>query len=214
MTKRLPDQPNLDHLRREAKTLLSAHIEQRVDAISVLRRLPRLHDRSDAEILGTRVTLQQMQHALALEYGFRNWSELKREVAVGCRVPATGSERALRSRRIRDCLHALRQYSVMIHPDWTDGTPWGWGLALPASSTPAGLGATIALLEDPSWRVRREAISALAAYVSLGDDSVLSALRDTLADDRHAVQHAAARALGVHCPGCGTAPRLSEYVSI
>jgi hypothetical protein len=62
----LPDKPNLDFLRKEAKDLLAALRESSPQA-----------------------TLAEAQRALAVQYGMRDWSELKSEaVARAARAPA------------------------------------------------------------------------------------------------------------------------------
>ena len=76
--KTLPDNPNLDHLRQQAKDLLSG-----------------LRD-SD-----TRATLAQAQSLLAEQFGFRTWTELKSEVdrrRGGADVADPGLARALADR--------------------------------------------------------------------------------------------------------------------
>lgn len=57
MSRHLPNQPNLEHLRKQAKAVL--------DGLQRLNPAARLAD---------------AQHALACEYGFRNWSTLKAHV--------------------------------------------------------------------------------------------------------------------------------------
>lgn len=61
MTKSLPSHPSLKHLRNEAKELLKARKQENPDAP---------------------IGLQECQHALAQEYGFKNWTELKARVSV------------------------------------------------------------------------------------------------------------------------------------
>jgi len=213
MSRRLPDRPDLDHLRKEAKALLRAHREGDPSARQTLRHIARLANLPDSELSTAAVSLQEAQHALARDYGFKHWPALKDEVASRA-APTRGDLLVrLRSARVRTRKMALRQYAMSIHPHWTLGTPFGWGLAQPASTLPEGLEPLYErLTEDPNWRIRREAVSALAAYAHLGDSRVDTALRRALSDSRHAVQHAAARALGAPCPGCGKTPNLAEYV--
>jgi len=214
MSKRLPDRPDLDHLRREAKALLQAHRAEGAHGAEILRHIARLKDLPDDEFAAACVSLQEAQHALAREYGFRSWTTLKDEVAA--RVAPTIEDLIvrLRSGRVRTRMIALRQYAISIHPDWTPGTPFGWGLAQPANTAPEGLAPLLErLAEDANWRIRREGVSALAAYAQLGDKRVERALRSALDDARHAVRHAAARTLSTECPGCGETPSLAVYVT-
>lgn len=60
MSLQLPPNPNLQQLKNQAKDVLKAS------------------RKGDPEAEG--VTLQEAQHALAMEYGFRNWSDLKANV--------------------------------------------------------------------------------------------------------------------------------------
>jgi hypothetical protein len=80
--RQLPANPNLEHLKREAKALLKAHRGGGVSACSALRQLRRCRSLNDEEILSTRVSLQEVQFALARTYGFGGWGELKRHVLL------------------------------------------------------------------------------------------------------------------------------------
>jgi len=73
----LPDRPDLDQLRRQAKELL------RAAANGELRARARLHAVSE------RVTLSAAQLAIAREHGFASWPALRAEAAVRwrCRRP-------------------------------------------------------------------------------------------------------------------------------
>src|SRR5690349_8039740 len=64
----LPDRPNLDQLRRQARELLRAAAHNEPSAVARLRAV------SD------RITLSAAQLALAREYGYRSWPVLKAEV--------------------------------------------------------------------------------------------------------------------------------------
>ena len=57
MSRDLPQRPNLDHLRKQARTVLRSMREHRAD-----------------------VTLADAQHAVAREYGFASWPKLKAHV--------------------------------------------------------------------------------------------------------------------------------------
>jgi hypothetical protein len=76
----LPDRPDLDQLRRQARELLRAAISGQPDAVARLRAV------SD------RVMLSTAQLALAREYGFANWAALRIETRRR-RRPATLDER-------------------------------------------------------------------------------------------------------------------------
>ena len=76
MSKSLPERANLDHLKNEAKALLKAKRRGDTAACDTLRCLARLQSASDEEALAAEVSLQEMQHALACEYGLENWKAL------------------------------------------------------------------------------------------------------------------------------------------
>ena len=80
MTAALPLLASLEHLKNQAKSLLKTHDEGKPDACETLRHVHRLSRKSDAAILAAPVQLQEAQHAIALEYGFKSWVELKQEV--------------------------------------------------------------------------------------------------------------------------------------
>ena len=203
MSKSLPDRPSLEHLRNEAKALLRTHRQGDRSAYETLRHVARLQGSSDDEVLAAKISLQEAQHALARLYGFESWAQLKRHVETAA---------LLRNESVKVRMRALRDCAIGMHPDWNNKVGFGWGLACKARSVPGGVRALIGLLQDDNWRIRREAVCTLAAYADLGDGRVNEALRKALGDRRHAVQHAAARAGAVRCPGCGQTPELSEYV--
>ena len=64
----LPDRPNLDQLRRQARELLRAATHNEPAAVARLG------------VVSGRITLSAAQLALAREYGYRNWPTLKAEV--------------------------------------------------------------------------------------------------------------------------------------
>ncbi len=82
MTEALPSNPSLVQLKKQAKDILKAQKSGDKSACGVLKHLKPLSTKSDDEILATKVSLQEVQHALAIEYGFDNWTEMKARVAV------------------------------------------------------------------------------------------------------------------------------------
>jgi hypothetical protein len=77
MVRFLSPEPNLDHLKNEAKALQKAHRRRDPEVCTVLRHVRRFRDASDEEILSADVPLTEVQFALALEYGFGSWPELR-----------------------------------------------------------------------------------------------------------------------------------------
>jgi uncharacterized protein (TIGR03067 family) len=81
MKKNLPARPNLDHLRRQAKTLLAALESRDEEAASILRdHLPAAKSLSVAQILQTHYRLADAQSAIARKTGFAGWPHLARHV--------------------------------------------------------------------------------------------------------------------------------------
>ena len=80
MTRQLPQRPDLDQLRYQAKDLLKAHRSGDPSCCDRLRHLARFEDESDEEILANRISLQEVQFALAMDYGFSAWSEIKQVI--------------------------------------------------------------------------------------------------------------------------------------
>lgn len=73
----LPSNPSLKHLRHEAKELVKALKGGSSEAAGrVSRNLPRLDGSSTDAVLKGEVSLQEAQHVLAKEYGYRTWVEL------------------------------------------------------------------------------------------------------------------------------------------
>lgn len=77
MTKSLPANPSLAIVKREAKRILKAHKAGDASCCDVLRNLHHFTESPDESILSTKVFLAEIQFAIALEYGFRKWVELK-----------------------------------------------------------------------------------------------------------------------------------------
>jgi hypothetical protein len=81
MPKTLPSNPSLENLRKQAKTILKSHASGEASVCETLRLMPRFAGKLDAEILKTEVSLQEVQHALALDYGYKDWKALADWVA-------------------------------------------------------------------------------------------------------------------------------------
>ena len=81
MTNALPNNPSLEQLKNQAKDILKAHKSGQDSACGTLKLLTKFEDDSDQEILSATVTLQEVQHALAMDYGFDSWDALRQAVA-------------------------------------------------------------------------------------------------------------------------------------
>ena len=77
MSKRLPETPSLDHLRKQARDLLAAHRSGDADALARIRQYhPRYAGLTDAEIQVADFKLREAQLAIAREYRHRSWADL------------------------------------------------------------------------------------------------------------------------------------------
>lgn len=76
-TQQLPERPNLEQLKRQAKDLLrAAHAKDR-GALARFRALPALAGQSDAELGALKLALHDAQSAIAREHGFASWNALR-----------------------------------------------------------------------------------------------------------------------------------------
>jgi hypothetical protein len=76
MSSSLPRYPSVDHLRKQAKTLLAAHRRGAPACCAMFGRLRRFAGATDPEILSSSVSLGDAQHALALHYGHWTWKSI------------------------------------------------------------------------------------------------------------------------------------------
>src|ERR1041384_58521 len=68
----LPDRPNLEHLKKQAKSLLSSARAQEPEALQRFRILPAPPT--------TDLALHDAQSVIAREYGFKSWNELREPI--------------------------------------------------------------------------------------------------------------------------------------
>jgi hypothetical protein len=80
MSRSLPPKPSLRFLKEEAKDLLRAQRHKEATVCPTLRLLRRFRDATDQQILSAEVGLQEVQFALAMEYGFPSWDALVQHV--------------------------------------------------------------------------------------------------------------------------------------
>ena len=80
MTAALSSRPDLDQIKRQAKELLKAQKSGNSSACEKLRKVQRFASMSNAEILSADIKLSEAQHAVAKDYGFNTWSDLKQHV--------------------------------------------------------------------------------------------------------------------------------------
>ncbi len=80
MPRHLPANPSVEFLQKEAKHILKAHKNGDESTCGIYRQMRRFSDLTDQEILQRAISLQETQLALALNYGFEGWKELKAHV--------------------------------------------------------------------------------------------------------------------------------------
>ena len=79
--RRLPSQPNLDHLKHQAKDLLKQRAAGGPAAAQRIREFhPRFTRATDAEIFAAPLKLSDAQLTIAREAGFQSWPRLKRHI--------------------------------------------------------------------------------------------------------------------------------------
>ena len=89
MSRSLPPHPSLDKLKHQAKELLKAHKRGDAEACATLKRHHRFTASSTKDVLAAAVSLQEVQHALALDYGFKGWKEMRDHVEANRNVPSS-----------------------------------------------------------------------------------------------------------------------------
>lgn len=90
MPRQLPARPNLEQLKKQAKSLLKGHQSASPESLTRIRENhPRHRHSSAAEIANSAFTLANARFAIAHEYGFASWSKLKAHVALHTPEPST-----------------------------------------------------------------------------------------------------------------------------
>ena len=80
MSRNLPPRADLTQLRHQAKDLLKSQQKGESHVCPVLRLLRRFAGSSDEQILSAELALHEAQYALAMDYGFGSWNELRTHV--------------------------------------------------------------------------------------------------------------------------------------
>jgi hypothetical protein len=79
--RRLPSNPNLNHLRYQAKDLIKGHAAHDLGIAQRLREFyPRFLRAADDEIFDAQLSLSDAQLTIAREYGFPSWARLKKHI--------------------------------------------------------------------------------------------------------------------------------------
>jgi Ankyrin repeats (3 copies) len=79
--RRLPSNPNVNHLKYQAKDLLKDHAAHTPDVAQRITEFhPRFNRATDTEIFDSPLSLSDAQLTIAREYGFPSWARLKRHI--------------------------------------------------------------------------------------------------------------------------------------
>jgi hypothetical protein len=79
--RRLPPNPNLDHLKYQAKDLLKEHAASGPGVAQRIREFhPRFTRANDAEIFAAHLKLSDAQLTISRESGFKSWARLKKHI--------------------------------------------------------------------------------------------------------------------------------------
>ena len=117
----LPDSPDLDQLKRQAKDLLRAARAADPTALSRFRVLPSLQHASDDDLTRATLALHDAQSVIAREHGFPSWNALRERVegltldfdaAVREFVEAATDGRSSRAERLLDLHPRIASASV------------------------------------------------------------------------------------------------------
>ncbi len=99
MSRALPERPNLEHLKKQAKALLRDFAAGKAEAVEAF---------GSRRVGAPAPTLADAQHALARSYGFPNWAQLKHHVlSLAGEDPAAALEAAVflnDAQRVRDVI--------------------------------------------------------------------------------------------------------------
>ncbi|QRF61231.1 hypothetical protein [Variovorax paradoxus] len=133
--KRIPPRPDLGHLKKQAKTLLSSYRQGDAAAIARFRaHLPAAAAKSDAAIAAMAFRLHDAQSCIAREYGFVSWTDLQGFVLA-------------RQAAVADPAKALRHWLGLVYAGDVAG---GTNRARPAVAERL-LAETPQLLGDDPW---------------------------------------------------------------
>jgi hypothetical protein len=89
--------PNVENLRKQAKSLHKQWMAGEASGMARIRLgLPRLSQTVVADVSGAGVTLQEVQHVIAVEHGYSNWKQLLAQASTQTGEPSRLRPRATR----------------------------------------------------------------------------------------------------------------------
>jgi|GEM_PF-433091 len=122
----LPSRPSLENLKKQAKSLLHSHQQRDQAVCAVLRHLQRFATASTDEILSAELSLNEVQFALAQDYGFTSWRAMKQHV-----------EQADPGRYLH--IFCIQLPALALRESGVPGTVMTWQDPLIEGATPAGV---------------------------------------------------------------------------
>ncbi len=169
MPRSLPPNPSVRFLKLEAKNIIKAHKKGDAKCCETLRCHSRFSGAGDEEILKADISLQDAQHALSLDYGYRNWSDLVAQAS------------AVRKRRTdRELPKALEALQASDDPLRQSHAIHTIGLL----KIREGLPHIIPLIESPSKYLQWEAVRAVIRLMGDKCRPLVYHLLDSDAPDR------------------------------
>ena len=127
----LPDRPNLEQLKKQAKSLLHAAQARDAAALAPLRRAARVREQTADELGALGLALHDAQSVIAREHGFPSWNALREEVeartlsfdAARRRVPPLRDRRRVRPRRAPARALSGHRVGHRCTRRWSSATP-------------------------------------------------------------------------------------------
>ena len=120
MSKSLPNRPNLEHLKNQAKNLVRDYESGQVEALYRIKaHFPRLSNASVQEILEADFSLCHAQLVIAREYGFSTWKAL----SAAIEAPVPGIELVGESPALRRVKEVIARVASSRLPVLISGEP-------------------------------------------------------------------------------------------
>lgn len=190
--KPLPDQPDINHLKKQAKDLLKAYRQDNAEAVRRLQAaLPAARGKPPETLRAMDLRLHDAQSCIAREYGLSSWADLRSLVEImrvrgsDAKTLAAGFCRLVYAGEIAGGMNQARPNAaarlLAEHPEIVRDDPW---LACAAGEHEI-VGRKLA--EDPSWAERPGGLLSLTPLIATTHSSLL-----TLSEHRDRLHRVAA----------------------
>lgn len=177
--KPLPDQPDINHLKKQAKDLLKAYRQDNAEAVRRLQAaLPAARGKSLETLRAMDLRLHDAQSCIAREYGLSSWADLRSLVEImrlrssDAKTLAAGFCRLVYAGEIAGGMNQARPNAAARllagHPEIVRHDPW---LACAAGEHEI-VGRKLA--EDPSWMERPGGPLSLTPLIAATHSSLLT----------------------------------------